>query len=508
MVSAAKIKYTCRVLQVAGLCLQPAQAGTHTPLLKGDKKMFDKKTNDSLSFEMLSANQVQSLHLASLDVLENTGIKVADGRALQLLKDAGARVDGDLATIPAALVKAALASAPERTVLYASDRTGSVRLESGVVSYGSGCCAPYIKDLATGENRPTAIGDVENAAKIVQSAKNIDFISCLDVYPGVDPLSDLQRYRAIRSWCKKPVLFRAGSHEGMKAIVELAANFPDAARAVAFSIRSTMPLIYDEETVKQLFLCADTGLPVAFASSVIMGETGPAKLAGSLVLGNASALAGLVLHQLKCKGAPFIYGIELSVRGRGRNLTGGPEAGAVSAVVGRLGQFYGLPTCCCAGISDSFSLDAQAGMESIYSIMLAALGGTNLVCGNGTLGSGAISDLGKIMFDDECMSFTNFLAGGIDFNEDTLALNLIDRIGPGGNFIAEDHTYKYYKKETWYPVFLNRKPFKTWEGEGGKTIADLVYAKALKVLDTSETQLSEAEAAAMNKIISRYEAGA
>ena len=208
--------------------------------------MFDKKANDSLLFEMLSANQVQSLHLASLDILECTGIRIENRPALLMFEQAGASVNGNLVKIPAILVKTALAAASERIVFLASDNSRKVRLEKGVINYGAGCRTPYFTDPITGEVRPTTIFDIENTGKIIQSAKNIDFVSCVDLYPEQDALSDLDCYKAISSYCQKPVVFSAGDQESMKSILEAAAGSSHIPYALAFSVKNEMPLIYSD----------------------------------------------------------------------------------------------------------------------------------------------------------------------------------------------------------------------------------------------------------------------
>lgn len=460
--------------------------------------MINHSFGKSPSFFMWTEDQLQALHLASLEILERTGVRVYEKEALKLLKDAGAFVDGDLVKIPAWLVEEAIRSAPERIVLGSRNRERKVRLEEGVCNFGLGTDLPFFVDPLTNEIRETSIQDIENVAKISEYCSNFDFTASLGLAHNVTTkLADLYHFKALMTYSSKPILTTATDYHNLKALIDMAAvaagGYQELRRSpqMVLYAEPISPLVNSREAVEKLLLCAEYGIPVTYASGIIAGATGPATLAGSLALGNAEGLAGLVMHQLKAKGAPFIYGVVFSVMDMHSAIScyGGPELPLGHTIVGQLGKFYKLPTYGTAGCSDSCEIDAQAGMESVYSTMLAALSGTNLVHDNGYLASGLVGSFEKMLLDDESIAFVKRFMEGIELTEDTLALDLIHQIGPGGNFLQEDHTYKYFRKETWYPRFFNRKHFENWHLGGKKTMKDQIRAQVLEQINSFKPEI-------------------
>jgi trimethylamine--corrinoid protein Co-methyltransferase len=460
--------------------------------------MINHNFDKSPSFYMWTEDQLHKLHLASLEILERTGVRVYEKEALKLLKDAGAFIDGDLVRIPAWLVEEAIRSAPEKVVLSGRNGERKVYLEEGVCSFGLGTDLPFFVDPVTNIIRETTIQDVENVAKVSEYCPNFDFTASLGLAHDVTTqLADLYHFRALATYSSKPILMTAADYDNLKALIDMAAILAGGYEELRRSPQMVLyaepisPLVNSKEAVEKLLLCAEYGIPVTYASGIIAGATGPATIAGSLALGNAEGLAGLVMHQLKAKGAPFIYGLVFSVMDMHSAIScyGGPELPLGHTIVGQLGKFYKLPTYGTAGCSDSCEIDAQAGMESIYSNMLAALSGTNLVHDNGYLGSGLVGSLEKMLLDDESIGFVKRFMEGIELSEETLALDLIHEVGPGGNFLQQDHTYKYFRKETWYPRFFNRKHFENWIQAGKKTTKDRISTRVMELLNSEKQKI-------------------
>jgi len=474
-----------------------------------------KFSQNAPSFSLWTEDQLHALHLASLEILEQTGVTIYEQEAIKLLKDAGAYVDGNLVKFPAWLVEWAIASAPEKITMGNRDGERTMRLEAGVVSYGMGTDLPYFVDPTTKRIRSTTIEDIENVAKIGEYVANYDFVACNGLARDVTTrLADLYHFKALRTYCKKPMLTTATDYDNMKALIDMAAvsagGYEELRRTPTMILYAEpiSPLVNSKEAVQKLLLCAEYGIPVTYASGVIAGATGPATIAGSLAVGNAEGLAGLVMHQLKRKGSPFIYGLVFSVMDMHTTIScyGGPELPLGHTIVGQLGKFYKLPTYGTSGATDALTLDAQAGMESIFSIMCAALGGTNLVHDNGYLGAGLVGSLSKILLDDESIAFVKRFMMGAELSEETLALDLIHKVGPGGNFLAEDHTAKYYKTETWYPRFFNRKSMEGWLREGCLTTEQRIDGKVCELLESYQPEIiSAAQLTSLDEIIAEHE---
>ena len=345
-------------------------------------------------FEYLSEQDLHKIHLASLEILERTGVLVWDEEALALLKEAGAYVDDHRVRIPARMVEKALSTAPANIPFCNMDGSRVIPLYRDHVCYELGTDLPVFTDPYTGQLRETVLQDVENVAKVAQEAKNIDFVACMGLASDIDNrVVDLYHLKTIRTYCTKPNWLTATDYGNMKAIIDMAAvnagGYDELRRRPTVGLygEPVTPLTNSKEATQKLLLCAEYGIPVTWASGIMAGATGPVTLAGTLALGNAEGLSGLVMHQLKCPGAPFIYGNVASIMDMKTSIScyGGPELPMMHLAVGQLGRFYDLPSYGTGGCTDSNVLDAQIGMEYMYSNLCAALAGTNLVHDKGCL---------------------------------------------------------------------------------------------------------------------------
>jgi len=450
-------------------------------------------------FDICTDGQIHELHRASLEILERTGVVVHDGEALELLKDGGAYVEGKLVRLPARMVEDAIAGAPSKITLCSADgNRRNIHLYKNNVYFGFGTDLPNFVDLYTGDIRAAVLSDIENAAKIAQQSENIDFIAPLGLASDVDQsLADLYHFKALRTYCDKPVWVTGTDYGNMKAIIDMAAvsaggyerlrNNP----AIGVYTEPISPLVNSREALQKLLLCSEFGIPVTYASGIMAGATGPATLAGTIALGNAEGLAGLVMHQLKRRGSPFIYGNVCSAMDMSTtvSLYGGPEMPLMHAVAAKLGRFYGLPTYGTGGCTDSNTLDAQAGMEASLSNFVAGLAGSNLVHDNGYLGSGLVGSLEMILFDNESLGAIKRFFRGVDISSESLALDLIHEIGPGGEFLSEEHTLRHFKNETWRSNLMDREQFTAWERNGKLTMYDRLNREARKMLETDIPKL-------------------
>lgn len=448
-------------------------------------------------FEYLSKEQIHLIHMASLEILERTGVVVLDDEAVELLAEAGAHVEGNRVRIPSFLVERAVQSAPSKITLCQVDGGRKLHLYRNNVYYGLGTDLPKFIDPYSGEIRDTVLKDVENVAKVAQYAENIDFVANLGLASDVSQdVVDLYHFKAMRSYCSKPNWITATDYGNLKALIDMAAV--NAGSYEALRLNPTIglygepisPLTNSKEATQKLLLCAEYGIPVTWASGIIAGGTGPATLAGTIALGNAEGLSGLVIHQLKNPGAPFIFGLVGSVMDMKASIScyGGAELPIIHAVVGQLARFYDLPCYGTGGCSDSNAIDVQAGVEATFSNMVAALGGTNLVHDNAYLGAGLIGNLEMVLMNSDIAGYIKRMEKGIDVNEETLCLDLIDQVGPGGQFMTQAHTFKHFREETYYPEFMNRKQYQAWQISGSEDIKTVLNKKAREIIE-GETEL-------------------
>jgi len=466
---------------------------------------------------ILSDDQVREIHFTSLEILERTGVEVRNVRALEMLRKAGARVSGERVRMPSQLVKHAIDSAPERVVL--SRRTGErvMALEEGRVFFGTGSETPNTIDVETRQRRPATGQDIENMARLCDALPNMDFAMTMGIANDAPRESAfLYGFIAMVSGTSKPVVFTARDGEEMADIYEIAAAAAggrESLRRRPFLIHyaePVSPLIHSPLGVEKLLFCAERHIPVAYVSGASAGATLPATVAGACAVANAECLSGLVIHQLAAPGAPFIFGANVSVMDMSTMgyVYGGPEFSLTNAAFADLARCYRLPVWGLAGASDSKAVDAQAGLEAMCSIGTAILARGNLVHDVGYIESGLTSSMELVAICDEIISMLGMLYRGIATDGDRLAADVVDEVGPGGQFLDSDHTVRHFRTEHFLPRLLDRNNSTKWQAAGSPDLADRANARVRQILAAHRPAPLPAEAeAAIAKVLANPRRG-
>lgn len=445
------------------------------------------------SFSVLSQDQVYEIHRASLEVLEKVGYKIHCGEALRLLKKAGARVDGEMVKTPQHIVEECIRQAPKGFVLYDRDGNRAFELEGRKSYFGTSTASPNTRDALTSEVHPTRVEDIARGALIADALPNIDWVMPMGSSQDVPSrAADLYEFEAVVTHTRKPIVFIAYSIRGHQIVYEMAAQVAGGMDRLAerpFLVaypEPITPLVYPEEVGEKLLYTAGLGMPVIAGPSDQAGATSPVTAAGTLVLMNAETLMGLVLTELKKPGTPYVLGGVPSVMDmRTGNLSvGSPELSLMTAAYGDVARLYGLPTWGTAGCSDAKTLDPEAGIESAFSCLAQALGGVNLIHDVGYLDMGMICSAEMLVLGDEVIGMVKRFIQGIEVNPDTLAREIIEKVGPGGNFLQEEHTLHHFRNEHWIPSLMARQKYETWKQEGQKTMGKRVQEKIRKILET------------------------
>lgn len=475
----------------------------------------NQKFNRTPQFEILSEDQVYAIHSATLEILEKTGMKVHGEEALEIFKEGGAYVEGNIVKIPSVMVERALKSAPSRILVTGRYGKGKVLLERNMANYGLGTDVPNQINSYTHDIRPTVLKDIENIGKVVQKCENVDFNSYSGLASDIRPeLQDLYHFKAANTYCDKPYFTTAANSANMRSLIDMATvfagSYENLRKAPSFIVyeEPVSPLTLGEEATEVLLVCAEYKIPIVFVPMVITGATGSVTLAGGLAQGNAETLASLVLHQLKSSGAPFIWGPFVSQMDMRTTICtyGGPVFTKAQAALGQMSRFYNIPTFGFACCTDSSIIDVQCGIEMMWSTLISALAGLNLCHDIGYLNSGLVFSLEALLLSDEIISSVKNFMEGIEVNDETLAVDLINKVGPGGNFLSEEHTMKYFKKEGWYPQFLNKKQYQVWKNEGSKTVNQKLEEKVHKIIEEDTPPLiSRDEMEEIDKIINERE---
>jgi trimethylamine---corrinoid protein Co-methyltransferase len=442
-------------------------------------------------FRKLSDDQVEQLHHASLEILDRTGVRLYEPEALELLKKKGLLVeDGNRVRIPPGLVEWALSTAPKRAVLCNRSGQRVMPLERHNMFYGTGSDCPNVIDLRTGERRPGTLQDIVEATIVCDALPNIDFLMSFCIASDLEQgVADRHQMRALLMNTTKPILFVTTEFEGCVDNIHMAeavAGGEEELRRNPFCacyINVTHPLRHNQEALRKLLFLSGKGLPTTYTPVVLRGGTGPVTAAGAIALANAGELAGLVISQLKREGAPVILTGGVNDMMDMRTMIDAYSDPNNRVMLVELAHRYDLPIFGLTGCSDSKLPDEQAAAEAAFSIILETLAGAQLAHDVGYLDSGLTNSIEQIVICDELIAYTKQFMRPLEINADTLALDLIDQIGPDGDYLGAEHTHQHFRSD-WYPKLFDRSNYERWKANGSKTLRQRAREKALKILDT------------------------
>ncbi len=454
-------------------------------------KSANKIAFNSPQFNILSETQLRDIHLAALEVLRRTGIRFHHQGALALLKKAGAFIsDGNLVKFPASLVKSCMASVPDRVVMC--DRFGNpaMFLEGRRTYYGTGSDCLYFLDPETGEHRKFLEADIINGYRLCDALPNISFLMSIGIPSDVNPAIayDLQMARMLEH-STKPIVFVTNDRASCQRAIDMAAAVAGSHEAlqqqqqILLYSEPSSPLQQSDTAVDKLILMAENRLPVVHSPGPQMGAVAPITMAGGLVMSLAEIMSSIVVHQLTNPGAPFVFGAgihHMDMKSM-QICYASPEFQLTKAAIAQLGQWYGIPTWGYAGCSDAKVLDEQAAVEAMMSVMMAAFGGSNLVHDVGYMESGLTTSFEMIVLTDELAAMTNHMLKGIEVTDETLLVDELHEVGPGGNFLITNATRKHFK-DYWFPGLLDRFVYPRWLKNGGTTLGQRLNTRVKKIL--------------------------
>jgi len=423
-------------------------------------------------FATISSSQIEDIHFASLEVLEHTGVKVNHPKAQKLLRERGAHVceKTGIVKIPPALVEWALRVTPSKVTIY--DRLGKVklRLEDHRVYFGTIVDNFYIIDPQTGTHVKCRREHIPSIAKVADALENIDFVNPGGCIHGVPhELANRLVFKDVLMSTTKPVIFDPRSADELKQAITLCetiAGGSNSLRERPFLLayfEPLSPLVYPKEMLDILFLAAKHCIPVIPTPMSIGGATAPVTLAGNLTICNAEILSGIVVAQLIQEGLPCIYG---GIPGPMDMRTavfpyGSPETGLLCAALTEMAHYYKLPMFGTAGVTDAVEVNCQAASEITLNCLLSLLSGANLVHDVGMIAGGKGVSMEAMILTNEIIAMLKRAFQTIDTSREFLALDIIDSVGPGGNFLTCDHTLKYHRR-VWEPEVFQRIDIEKW----------------------------------------------
>jgi trimethylamine--corrinoid protein Co-methyltransferase len=459
----------------------------------------------SSACSLLLPEEVQKIDLTARRILERIGIRVMDNAFLDILKEAGVQVDyGDqIVRFEAGWLEEILARAPSQFILCSRDGKNDVHLGKGKIHFANGGRVFRILDMGTGGYRLTMLRDVAHTATLVDCLDHIALyiIACQahDLQPQYYHLNDF--YYAL-NYTSKHVMGGCDSREGAKQMWELAvfiAGGEEELRErpfVSVITNPISPLTIDGNTLDILDFCCSKSIPLTCAPAPISGATAPATLAGTLCQMHAEALAGVAICQVLHPGAKVLYGaVPTAMDLRQMEYTmGSVEMAMMNAAAVQLAKLYDLPIYASGGVTEAKRPDIQSGCEKTFSNLMVASNGADLIhLAAGMLDSGNSISYEQYVIDNEVLGMIKRILAGIKVDDELLSFDVINQVGPGGNYVMEEHTIKHMRDEFFYPTLSVRCNFDIWEEQGRPSMLSRANDLVEKILNDGKEGLLDTD---------------
>jgi trimethylamine--corrinoid protein Co-methyltransferase len=440
----------------------------------------------------VTSAQCERLHRAAVSILERTGVRLELPRAVELLRGAGARVDADgIARIPPDLVTWALERAPRAFTVF--DQTGApaMELDGERTYYGPGSDCLNLLDHRTGARREPLMADVAGGVALVDALPNVDYAMSLVLPTDVDNrVADRHQMRAMLTRTRKPIVLVTYEASGCYDAVAMAEAVAGGSAALAARpflacyVNTATGLLHNADALEKVIFLAERGIPILYIPGSQAGVTGPATQAGAVAHFWAGVLTGLVLAQVVREGAPVMTkgwgggGLDM------RTMVYGYANPDQRATAIALSRWADLPSFSLAGASDAKIVDEQAAAEAALSLAVESLAGPDVVHDLGYLESGLTYSFAQLAICDEIVGWLRHLRAPFDTGDEALALDLIDEVGPDGQFLATRHTLQHCR-EHYYPSLFERATFEAWRVKGGESLVERAGRRVDEILDAA-----------------------
>ena len=446
-----------------------------------------------VKLNLLDEGEVRQIHEATLDVIETVGVKFHSHNALDILEANGAIVDREttVAKIPAAVVEKAMSTVPHEYTLGARNPEYDLPLDGEHVYISSDGCGVFARDPKTGEVRSSVKQDLADCAKVVQALDNVSatsaVVSAQDVPVETRVLHEFDA--CVRNSEKHSIVVSIKEDWEARSLIKMAEAMAGGKaelkkRPMFTTIICTVSPLHQERYGMDLALTlAESGIPVSFYPMPILGATGPITIAGSAVVNNAEFLSGATLVQLAHPGAPVMHGggPTAMYMNSGAYASNSPEAMLIRSVQGHMADFYGVPAWYGAGATTAKEPGIQSAYENALAMFMAYSNGADVTFGTGLLDGSRILCLENMVVDDEIIGMVKRILTGIEVSEETLAVDLIKKMGFNGNYLFDNHT-RAHVRELWQARLGETGNYEGWKNAGAKSTTEKAQEKVAEIL--------------------------
>lgn len=446
--------------------------------------------NQNVSYHVWNDQDCKKVVDATLQVLEKTGCIIQNKTARNLLEKAGCKVSNEKVFIPSEIVMDAIKTTPSEITLYDRNGEESMKLTPGQVNFGPPITTVYIKDPFTGEKRRATREDAKNAALVCEAMPRIAWASAMaGISDGIPEMTDLYEVQALLSNTRKPIMYWATDINHLEKefeMFEAVARDANTLRKKPFTIGLICPmdpLTHTDDGLEQLMYLAKKRSPVIYIAGVNFGSSAPVSLAGNVIVGLADTLVGLVISQLTEKGTPFIASkftdnLDMSTVTITHSM---PEADLANSASADIFRFLNIPFSLNYGDTDCGMIDQVATFDISTQIYTAHLSKTNMAMSIGGFESGNMSILSALVLGNDIIGHTERLCKKVDIDEESLALESIHKVGPGGNFLMEEMTFRKCR-EFWKPEIFTPRSHEKWITSNKENMEDILNNKVKEII--------------------------
>lgn len=472
--------------------------------------------NPKIKLRVLTGDDIRSIHQATLTIIETVGVKFPSTKALDIWEANGATVDRSTMVVkaPGEMIEKALAKAPPSYNLCARIAEQDLPLDGKHVHLGTDGCGVEIIDISTGKRRQTTVSDVADIARVADFLPEVAFhwvaVSAQDCPPETRGLHELMAvWKSSTKHVQTESIYSEKEAKGSIEMAALLAGGRDALRArpILSMMQCTIsPLAQDGGSIDSALVAAEAGIPTGFMSMASCAMTGPATLAGNLAVSNAEVISALALIQLAYPGAPVFYAAAQTAMDprTGAYTGGGPEDFLFGAATNEIADFYNVPLSMGSFATGAKEPNWQAGVENSLSTFMASSVKSDMLLGVGLLNGSTIWSYEQMIMDCEIFSIVSRMMSGITVNDETLALDVIKEVGPGGSYLSHGHTRKHVRN-LWKHTLLDRRPYNVWEKKKDNAI-DWAGEKARQIFVSHHPKPLEAGLEEeMGKLVRSYE---
>jgi trimethylamine---corrinoid protein Co-methyltransferase len=447
-----------------------------------------------LKVECLSVRELKDIQDASLEILRTVGVVVHHAEVLKVLEASGAKVDWSrkLARFDETLVMRAIEQAGKQFAFHGYQPDKQARFGAGDANLISSPGQYAWFDYKTSERREPVLQDAISATRVGAALPNISIVGAMSVPMDIHPaIRDVVLMAEMVKICDKPVRCWPVSRRSSHYVLEILSTLAGGKAAlrekpmVDTFLEPISPLQLPETGLDIMLEFLDYGQPISIGPMAMVSGTGPATLAGTLAQENAEILAGIVAIQVLSPGTPVIYGGIPHIMDPRTSICsfGSPEQGLMATALTELGKSYGFPVYINVNLTDAKVLDVQAGMEKMGSFILGMLAGAELFGHAGIVGTDHGGNLAWLVIDNEAYNYARRVQRGFDVDEESLALSVVNKVGPAGNYLSHPHTVRHYRKELWIPNPLwTRESYGVWAEHQDGDMAKRAIAQVDQIL--------------------------